>query len=114
MKIIFFLLALSLLVFPTMTIAQEQPQEQPQQICGKRTDILKALEARYKEIPVAMGLTNNGLMMELFSSPDGSTWTIAMTQTNKTTCLISGGGYLINLIGKPQNKGQDINALVVK
>lgn len=111
MKILF--LSLSILLFPTLSMAQEQPQ-QSQQVCNTREVIVGALKGKYNEIPVAMGLVNNGLMMELFSSPDGATWSIAMTRPDKVMCLVTGGEYLINLIGKPQKKGQDINALPVE
>ena len=41
--------------------------------------------------PVAMGLANNGGVIEILSSPRGATWTIILTMPNGVTCMIAAG-----------------------
>ena len=64
-----------------------------QMACAKRTDILSRLDGQYSEAPVAMGLANNGGVIEVLSSPDGNTWTIIVTDTNGLSCLVAAGEY---------------------
>ena len=77
------------------------------------TFFVDALKKQYKEIPVVRGLTKDGLMMEIYSSPDGMSWTITVTRPNKIMCLMDGGSFLIDMFDdlEKKEKGQDINAL---
>ena len=49
---------------------------------------------KFREAPMARGLTSNGMMMRLWISPDGSTWTITITRPDGLTCLMSAGESL--------------------
>ena len=62
--------------------------------CAARSIALNHLSSRYAETPVAMGLTNNGAMMEILSSKSGKSWTIILTMPNGVTCLVSAGENL--------------------
>ena len=42
-------------------------------------EVAKLLAARYGEQPVARGLTQTGVMIEVFAAPRGETWTIVFT-----------------------------------
>ena len=55
--------------------------------CGRA----EAVSERYKEAPVALGLASNGDLLEVFSSDNGSTWTIIVTSPNGTSCLVAAG-----------------------
>ena len=55
---------------------------QQQAACAKRTDVLKHLSAKYTEAPVALGLANNGGVLEVLSSKTGTSWTIIITMPN--------------------------------
>ncbi len=65
--------------------------------CAARSIALNHFSSRYAEKPVAMGLTNNGAMMEILSSKSGRSWTILLTTPNGVTCLVSAGENLETL-----------------
>ena len=68
------------------TAARADPQ-----VCGARAEILAELTKRYSEAPVAVGLSNSGVLVEVLSSDNGSTWTIIVSQPNGTSCLVAAG-----------------------
>jgi hypothetical protein len=59
--------------------------------CAPRQELLKQLSQRYHEAPVALGLSNDGSLIEVLTSEDGSTWTIMVSQPNGASCLIAAG-----------------------
>jgi hypothetical protein len=59
--------------------------------CAPRPDILKQLSKQYNEAPVALGLANNGALIELLTSDDGKTWTILVSRPNGPSCLVAAG-----------------------
>ncbi|MGE0118626.1 MAG: hypothetical protein AB7S71_12160 [Dongiaceae bacterium] len=59
--------------------------------CSKRDDVLSQLGSKYKEAPSAVGLANNGGLIEVLTSDDGSTWTIIVSMPNGTSCLLAAG-----------------------
>lgn len=59
--------------------------------CSPRDAVLDQLSARFHEAPVAVGLANNGALLELLASPAGETWTIIITMPNGTSCLVAAG-----------------------
>ena len=77
----------SLLLLSGVAGAQEPPTGK----CLPRADLVKMLGDKYKEVPVAIGMVNEGLIMEAFSSPQG-TWTIFLTNTKKVSCMVMDGG----------------------
>jgi hypothetical protein len=62
-----------------------------QMACSQRTDVLNQLGSKYKEAPSAVGLANNGGLIEVLTSDDGSTWTIILSMPNGTSCLLAAG-----------------------
>ena len=62
-----------------------------QTICGKRGELLGKLNGTYTETPSAMGLSNNGGVVEILTSPKGDTWTIIITMPNGMSCLVAAG-----------------------
>ncbi len=64
---------------------------QAQLKCGDRTEALEHLATKYNEAPIAFGLTTTGSLLEVVTTPDGSTWTIIITLPNGATCLIAAG-----------------------
>ena len=69
----------------TSTAAQAQLQ------CNKRDSVIKALGAKYREQPVAIGVSNGGKLVEVLSTKDGATWTIIATTPKGWSCLIAAG-----------------------
>lgn len=59
--------------------------------CAKRGEVLKHLSAKYTEAPVAIGLANNGGVLEVLSSSSGASWTIIITMPNGPTCMVAAG-----------------------
>ncbi len=68
------------------TPALAQPQ-----MCDKRVNVLGHLAKKYGEAPVAIGVTNSGGMVEVLTTADGLTWTIIVSYTNGTSCLVAAG-----------------------
>ena len=72
----------------TTTQAQTQPQIQQ---CDQRARVIGHLAQKYKEAPVAIGVTSTGGMVEVLTSGDGGTWTIILSNPNGTSCLVAAG-----------------------
>lgn len=89
---------LAVLVFVGYTAISDATfaQERQQFPCGPRDQMVEKLKNSYKEIPAAIGLANNGQLFEIFASKKG-TWSLVLTQPNKTSCMILAGSnfYII-------------------
>jgi len=59
--------------------------------CVKRTDLIKHLEAKYHEAPAAVGIADNGALLEVFASRSGETWTVTVTMPNGISCMVATG-----------------------
>lgn len=59
--------------------------------CFKRPDLVKYLSANFKETPVAVGVTDAGMLLEVFTTRAGETWTVAVTTPAGLTCLMATG-----------------------
>ena len=61
-------------------------------LCEARSAAVKYLADKYGETPVGQGLTNpNSLLVELFASKNGETWTLLVSYPNGTSCVIAAG-----------------------
>ena len=76
---------LGLLVLPLSLPAKAQ------NVCTARDQVLGHLGSNYSEAPVAMGLANNGGVIEVLSSGKGTTWTIIITMPSGVSCLLAAG-----------------------
>ena len=61
-------------------------------VCGDRDEIVTELQKSWQEQQTAIGMSNNGSMVEVFSSDDG-TWTMLMTMPGGPTCMIGAGNH---------------------
>ena len=77
-----------------------------QEVLVDRTDVVKSLGETHGESTVAMGLASNGGVLELFTSADGSTWTIIVTMPDGKSRLVGEGKAWMDVPLKP--KGQPI------
>jgi hypothetical protein len=59
--------------------------------CVKRSDLVKHLESQYREQPRFHGMTDNGSLLEVFTSPDGGTWTVTVSIPNGISCMVASG-----------------------
>lgn len=64
---------------------------QSPQSCAKRTDIIKHLTGQFHETPVAIGLSDNGSLLEILASTDGKTWTLLFSSPAGVSCLMATG-----------------------
>ncbi len=69
-----------------MTAAQAQVQPP----CTSHDKALAQLAEKYREVPVAGGLSSQGTMVEVLVSPSGS-WTILVTTAAGRSCLVAAG-----------------------
>lgn len=70
--------------------AAPAPDASAETMCGNRNDIVAKLSQYYNENPEAVGLVNNGAVIEVFVSNVG-TWTILATGTDGRSCVLSAG-----------------------
>ncbi len=59
--------------------------------CTTRAEVLSHLSKKYQEAPVAMGLANNGGVIEVLTSRAGGSWTIIITMPNGHSCMVAAG-----------------------
>ncbi len=74
-----------------------------QQSCGTHGDVVALLGKTYAESQVALGLSTNGVVIEVFSADQGTTWTILATRADGTTCVLSSGEQWIPVITRTGN-----------
>ena len=75
-----------------------------QTLCGQRENVLRGLTGTYTETPSAMGLSNNGGVVEILTSPKGDTWTIIITMPNGLSCLIAAGENWEKMPNRPESR----------
>jgi len=61
--------------------------------CTTYDEITRQLEQRYAEVPVSLGLSSAGKLVQVFSTEDGATWTLVLTQPDGTSCVVGAGRY---------------------
>jgi len=61
-----------------------------QALCGDRAAILESLEKNHAETPRAIGLSQDGALLEVVVSPTGG-WTILITYPKRPTCVVATG-----------------------
>ena len=74
-----------LAVSANAAVAAQQAQ------CDKRAKVLDLLSQKYKESPVAIGVTTNGGLVEVLSAEEGGTWSIIITAPSGVSCLVAAG-----------------------
>jgi len=75
--------ALGVAMIPLAVAAQE--------VCATRDALLDALAEDYQETPAAVGMSNSGGVMEVFTARDGRTWTILLTRPDGNSCILATG-----------------------
>ena len=74
-----------------------------QTLCGDRGAILEGLEKNHAETPQAIGLSQDGGLLEVVVSPTGG-WTILITYPKRPTCVVATGedwNSLVVAVGHP-------------
>ncbi len=79
------LLSVTLLSHPAVAQSDSVPRER----------VVKQLDDRHAETLAALGLASNGGVIEVFTTRDGSTWTLVMTMPNGMSRMVaSGAGWI--------------------
>ena len=73
--------------------------------CATRNDLSQALEQRYAEVPVAVGLVDSKTIVEIFARADGNTWTIVTSRADGVSCVLGAGNAWQLLPIKPLGPG---------
>ncbi len=81
------------LIATTAALIAMPPSAHARQACAERADITKRLSTKYFEHPVASGVANNGGLLEVLSSKDGSTWSIIVTMPDGQACMFAVGQH---------------------
>ncbi len=79
------------------SLALDAQQARAESVVMPRVDVAKKLADRYGEAPVAMGLVNNGAMIEVFAADDGITWTIVVTTPNRMSRIFAAGRHWMQI-----------------
>ncbi len=79
----------TLVLGATLVLASSFAFAAPQ--CNSRGQVLELLSETYSEAPVAVGVTNNGGLVEVLSTGDGNTWSIIITSPQGMSCLVAAG-----------------------
>jgi hypothetical protein len=84
-----FILAWLVLFGAVVVQAQEgQPQ------CDSRENLVEYLWNEHKERPVASAIDNRNILLELFSTKEGTTWSILLTGAGSPiTCIVAAGEF---------------------
>jgi hypothetical protein len=89
---------LCLFLFGTIPSTLAEPPREAR--CDQRGTILAYLSKRFAEAPIAMGVAENGGLIEVLSSNDGMTFTIIVTRPDGQTCMVAAGGDWQRLTAK--------------
>lgn len=81
-------LALALAV---MTVGAETARAQARPICATHEAIETFLDTRFTEESIALGVASTGALIEVFTSGEGRTWTIVVTQVDGHSCILAAG-----------------------
>ena len=83
-------MAFGVLVFVAVAVWPPWPTDATP-ACAQRTVVLEYFKKKYREEPVALGLANDGRVLEVLTTRTGSTWTIIMTLPDGRSCVVAAG-----------------------
>lgn len=92
---------------PATTVDAASLATPVQTICSTREQIVATLGSRFGETITAVGVDQEGNLIQVFSSAAG-TWTIAITLPGGPTCLLSAGDGWTDVNGtmpRPTDRG---------
>jgi len=84
-SIIFCFLLSALTVGSSASVAEQR------QRCEQRRTVLRYLSTASSENPVAMGVAENGGLIEVLTSHQGDTLSIIVTTPDSKTCIVAAG-----------------------
>ena len=97
------LLAMLVVLFAWST-SPVRAEQSSNRFCAERNSITDKLATKYDEQRSGMGLVGSSGMVELFTA-DSGTWTIVVTQTDGTSCIVAAGNSWADYVRKPKLSG---------
>ena len=82
------LLGIGFIFLASVETSQAQAQSGK---CDARDNVIQLLAQKYKETPIAAGVTNTGGLVEVLTDPNSGTWTIIVTTPKGISCLVAAG-----------------------
>lgn len=64
---------------------------EPRSLCVPRDVLIRGLLDSYNERTVAYGIAGDGTLLEIFASPDGSSFTVVKTGVQGYACIVDTG-----------------------
>lgn len=89
LKASFFVILIILAALFAAGLVSAAPAE-AQAICAERSLLHERLGVMFSEVPVAMGVASTGMLIEVFSAPDGR-FTILATEPGGEACVVATG-----------------------
>ena len=81
---------LFMMVTSALLVGSLPGESSAQMACGKRADFLAQFAKLYDELPSAIGITDQGALLDLLVSASG-TWTMMLTVPGGLTCIVATG-----------------------
>ncbi len=75
-------------------------------ICGERDAIIDVLAGEFGEVQRSWGIGPGNRIVEVYTNEETGSWTITITSSNGTTCLIAAGEMWEDLA--PEAQGEAI------
>lgn len=75
----------------TIALTAAGPATANSAACGPRRDLVGQLAGKYKEAPVAVGLAQDGTLVEVLAASGGATWTMIVSRPDGISCLVAAG-----------------------
>lgn len=76
--------------------------------CQSRDVVIDWLRDSHKELVIAIGLTNDGKLVEFAASSEGKTWTFIITNPQGISCLLTAGQDWTILRAAPEAKAHKL------
>lgn len=70
--------------------------------CADHDKVTKELADRWSEVPVSLGLAGDGKLLQVFSTEDGATWTLVLTEPGGKSCVVASGRHWQTVTPKPR------------
>ena len=75
----------------TIAAALAVPAFAQQQNCGLREDVVTALTERFGESVQNRGISEGGLLVEMWGNVDSGSWTALVTTPDSVSCIVASG-----------------------
>ena len=95
-------------IFTFLNINSSSAQAAQNKLCDTRAKIVASISKGYNEKQLIIALTNEGTMFEVFTSLETGSWSVLITNPDKTACLVAAGTSLETTI-KPEKDGFSIS-----